>query len=213
MTMPLAGGRLRVLVAADHALFADTVRAALAKRGHQVVEGEDAPADVGLMMSDLDRWSLIDSAASTVARVDMPWLVLTSAPRGPAWGALLHSGADLVVPREHGLEQVCDLLVSVGSSRSALPASERAELQSAWKEAFERRHRMAGRLDRLSPREGEVLHLLYDGNSVAQIAEKLGISRSTVSRQLKTVQLKLEVTTKLAAVAAYSSARDEFGTG
>jgi RNA polymerase sigma factor (sigma-70 family) len=213
MAMPPAGGRLRVLVAADHALFADTVRAALEERGHQVVEGDRASADVGLMMNDLDRWSRIDSAAATVAGVGVPWLVLTSAPRGPAWGALLYAGADLVVPREHGLEQVCDLLVSLISCRSAMPEGERAELQAAWSEAFSRRHAMVGRLARLSPREGEVLHLLYDGRSVAQIAETLGVTRSTVSRQLKTVELKLEVTTKLAAVAAYSSARDEFGTG
>jgi hypothetical protein len=62
----------------------------------------------------------------------MPWLALTSAPRGPAWGALLAAGAELVLPVGIGLESLSELLESVGLRQRGTPADERAELEAAW---------------------------------------------------------------------------------
>jgi hypothetical protein len=142
--------RLRVLVASDQVLVADTVQVALTSQGHEVVVtrwSRDAralprrrppaggsPVDVGLLICELDRWSRLDVAASIVARIRMPWLTLTSAPRGPAWGALLAAGVELVLPVEVGLEPLSDLLESVGLRQLGTPADERTELEAAWQE-------------------------------------------------------------------------------
>jgi DNA-binding CsgD family transcriptional regulator len=54
---------------------------------------------------------------------------------------------------------------------------------------------------RLTPRELEILQLAARGNSAAQIAERLTISRSTVKTHFEHVYAKLEVPDRVAAVA------------
>jgi len=61
----------------------------------------------------------------------------------------------------------------------------------------------AALIERLSTREREILALLYDGVTVAEIAERTGVSEQTVRSQVKAVLRKLEVNSQLAAVAVY----------
>ena len=159
--------------------------------------------DVGLLICELDRWSRLDVAASIVARISVPWLALTSAPRGPAWGALLAAGVELVLPVEIGLEPLSDLLESVGLRKRATPADERTELEAAWEETKYHHRTVVERVGRLSPREREVLRLTYEGCSVAQIAEVLGVGSPTVRSWTRALLDKLEVPTELAAVATF----------
>ena len=217
-----------MLVASDQVLVADTVQVALTSQGHEVVVTRwsgDARAlprrrppaggsltDVGLLICELDRWSRLDVAASIVARISVPWLALTSAPRGPAWGALLAAGVELVLPVETGLEPLSDLLESVGLRKRATPADERTELEAAWEETRSHHRTVVERVGRLSPREREVLRLTYEGCSVAQIAEALGVATPTVRSWTGALLDKLEVPTELAAVATFRRSLDEFDT-
>jgi PAS domain S-box-containing protein len=66
---------------------------------------------------------------------------------------------------------------------------------------FLKRHRGELGSDRLTPRELELLQLAARGNSAAQIAELLTISRSTVKSHFEHVYAKLEVPSRVAAVA------------
>jgi DNA-binding NarL/FixJ family response regulator len=221
-------GRLRVLVVSDQVLVADTVQVALTSQGHEVVVirwSNDARAlprrrpqpggsrmDVGLLICELDRWSRLDVAVSIVARISVPWLALTSAPRGPAWGALLAAGVELVLPVETGLEPISDLLVSVGLRKRATPADERTELEAAWDETRSHHRMVVERVGMLSPPEREVLRLTYEGCSVAQIAEALGVASPTVRSWTRALLRKLEAPTELAAVATFRRSLDEFDT-
>jgi hypothetical protein len=143
--------RLRVLVACEHALIADTVRAALASGGHDVVAigwptVDEQPArgptpdarpglpQVGLLMCDLDELTTVHTAVSLVADVDVPWVVLTGSRRGAGWGALLEAGVEVVRGKDVRLEQISDLLVDVARHRVGTPARERDELTLAWRE-------------------------------------------------------------------------------
>jgi RNA polymerase sigma factor (sigma-70 family) len=211
--------RLRVLVASDQALIADAVRAALASRGHDAlvvrwpgdtrIPGPRRPApmtatmEVGLLLSDLDRWSRIRAAALVVERIEVPWVALTNAPRGAAWGGLLSAGARVVLPGSTRLEGIDDLLSSVLQRRVSTPADERAELESDWREMRERHDEVAERFARLTPREREVLQLMYAGASVARIAEMFEVAPATVRSQVKSVLRKLDVNSQLAAVAVF----------
>lgn len=218
-------GQLRVLVASDQALIAEAVRAALASRRHDALvirwpggppvavhrrPAADGATQVGLLLSDLDRWSRIRAAMLVVERIDVPWVALTTAPRGPAWGGLLAAGAEVVLPSTFGLDHISELLASAIQHEMTTPEEEREELETAWQEMRSRHDDVAERLARLTPREREVLRLMYAGSSVARIAEILEVAPATVRSQVKSVLRKLDVNTQLAAVAAFDDVLDVF---
>lgn len=63
------------------------------------------------------------------------------------------------------------------------------------------------RLRRLTPREAEVLELLADGKSTAEIAELLFLSVATVRNHIQNILRKLDVHSRLGAVAELRSGR------
>jgi len=226
MATPPAPERLRVLVASDQALIADAVRAALASRGHEALvvrwPGDiRVPAvrrrspkvpltEVGLLLSDLDRWSRIRAATLVVEQIRVPWVALTTSPRGPAWGGVLAAGARVVLPGTTRLDNISELLLSVVHGEIVTPDDERTELEAAWGEMRARHDEVAERVARLTPREREVLRLMYGGSSVAAIAEMLEVAPATVRSQVKSVLRKLDVNNQLAAVAAFDDVLDVF---
>jgi DNA-binding NarL/FixJ family response regulator len=210
-------GRLRVLVASDQVLLAESIQVALVSQGHdavvlawsgvasawpQQVRAEKPLLEVGLLICELDRWSRVEEAASVVASIGVPCLALTSAPRGAAWGALLAAGVDLVLHAEIGLESIGELLESVGLRQRATPADERAELEAAWAEA-KNHQRTVERVGMLSSREREVLRMTYEGCPVDQIAQVLGVGSLTVRNWTRKLLDKLEVPTEVDAVATF----------
>lgn len=220
MTTTQMSRLLGVAVASDQSLVTESVRAALGGRGFEVEalawpdQGEvplrrtDASFDVGLLISDLDRWPRVSSARALIASVAAPWVVLTSAPEGPRWGAVLEAGATLVVPATVGLADVTQMLPSVARGRTSAPSGQRLKHVAEWAELVVQRQVVTDRLRSLTKRERDVLRLLYAGESVASIAEMLGVSPATVRSQVKSVLRKLEVTSQLAAVAAVGDMLD-----
>ncbi len=205
-----------VVVAGEQSLVADAVRAALTTRGHAVRpvnwpvngvlaaprgDGTGGPADVGLLISDLDRWSRVCAADLVLRRIETRWVVITTAPRGAAWGAVLDAGALTVLPAATGLDETNRVLAAVASGQAGMAPAERAALRRIWSEAQQERQVVRERLRSLTPREREVLRMLYSGRPVTVIAERLGISPATVRSQVKSVLRKLEVNTQLGAVA------------
>jgi PAS domain S-box-containing protein len=82
-------------------------------------------------------------------------------------------------------ERLMRSLVSIGHELGQFLKRRQGELGSA----------------RLTPRELEILQLAARGNSAAQIAERLTISRSTVKTHFAHIYAKLEVPDRVAAVA------------
>lgn len=216
MTAP-AAGRLRVAVASDQALVLEAVRAALDAKDLNVTtlpwSGERVPIprrvgatrrfDVGLIISDLDKWSRVRGIASLMGNIRVPWVVLTGADRGPLWGAVLEFGARAVLPSDTSLRGVHSTLKSVIRGEAVPPSSESVALRAEWQELREQREGLQARVGTLTPREREVLRLLYAGDSVAGIATMFEVSPTTVRSQVKAVLRKLDVNSQLAAVAAF----------
>jgi two-component system nitrate/nitrite response regulator NarL len=208
------GPRWSVAVASEQALVADAVRASLASRDFRAstmrwpgeqwslrrAEAREEP-EVGLLISDLDRSSRLRAASLILERVQVPWIVLTAAPEGPMWGAALASGARIVLPSSTGFDEVCEAVVEVAGGRLATPADERDRLVALWSSLLERRDLLEQRLQSLTPRENEVLRLLYAGDPVSRIAQLLEVSPATVRSQVKSVLRKLDVNSQLGAVA------------
>ncbi len=162
----------------------------------------DLGADVGLLITDVDGWLRLRTARSLIARVPLPWVVLTAAPHGPLWGALLDAGARVVLPSSTGLRAVRRVLVGVSRGKVETFPPERELLLGLWGELLERRELICRRVESLTPREHEVLTMLYAGDPVGRIAQLLEVSPATVRSQVKAVRRKLQVKTQLGAVAA-----------
>jgi two-component system, NarL family, nitrate/nitrite response regulator NarL len=225
---PTQAHATRVAVVADHGLIAEAVRAALLGRGYEVVVGrwprlDDQPAapkqqsrrrrrslgpppDVALMLSDLDRIELVRAAQSLLEGLNVPWLVLTGAARGPAWGALYERGANLVESSHVRLDATCELLEGLAQGRLAQPGGRRRrELIQQWHAFARQRGELTARLETLTDREEEVLHQLHAGMTVRAIAQTDDVTESTVRSQVKAILRKLHLSSQIAAVAAYES--------
>jgi DNA-binding NarL/FixJ family response regulator len=218
---------MRVAVVADHGLIAEAVRAALLGRGYDVVvvrwplpEDQSAtlpqqrrrrrsigpPPDVALLLSDLDRIDLVRSAQSLVEGLNVPWLVLTGAHRGPVWGALYERGANLVESTHIRLNSTCDLLEDLAQGRLARSEGRRRrELIKVWHAFARQRSELTARLETLTEREEEVLQQLHAGMTVRAIAEADDVTESTVRSQVKAILRKLDLNSQIAAVAAYEA--------
>ena len=218
-TRPTATHRqdtLRVVVAADEALVAESVRFALSKRSYDSLvlrwpgPGAERPGrpsglhlDVGLLISELDRPTRIHTARQVVESQKVPWVVLTGAPRGPTWGAVLEKGATLILPTTTTLDELSVLLDDVAADPEATRTMRASALVRSWHELAHERDQTAGRIRTLTPHEEDVLTLLYVGASVRIISELSGTTIATVRGHVQSVLRKLGVNSQIAAVAAY----------
>jgi two-component system nitrate/nitrite response regulator NarL len=210
-----------VAIASDQPLVADVIAAALTGNGFECalqpwpnceelgLSEHDASAlvaprcDVALLVSDLDRIARIKSAVRLVVEVPAGWVVLTGAPRGPLWGALLDLGSVHVVAEETGLDEITDILTAVSQGAVLTTEAERLELVSSWLAVVHEHRAVLARLATMTPREAEVLRLLYAGTPVRMIAQQLEVAEATVRTQVKRVLRKLEVRSQIGAVAAF----------
>ena len=212
----------RVVVTSDQPLVAEAIDAALAGRGFDTVllrwpatsvpddqvgaamqRGGFTPPDVALLLSDFDRPDRVQGAIRLMSRLPVAWVVLAGAPRGPVWGRLLEVGAAVVAPISTTLDEVATTLVDVAAGRGGTRARDRRELTEAWHTLRAEQEDLAFRVASMTPRETDVLKLLYAGTPVRMIASQLEVSEATVRSQVKRVLRKLDVRSQLAAVAAY----------
>jgi DNA-binding NarL/FixJ family response regulator len=209
---------LRLVVASEHALVAESVRAALSGRASEVVaigwpdatSGTGWPAqatafDAGLLVSDLARWSRLRAVELLLTQVPTRWVVLTDAPRGAPWGLVAGGGAVAVLPTSTPLDDVAAALVAAAAGALAVDGREREQLVAEWRQLRASRADLGARVATLTGREREVLRMLYAGDSVGRIAELLEVSPATVRSQVKAVLRKLHVSSQLAAVAELST--------
>ena len=202
----------RVLVTSDQDLVSEAIAAALSDRGYVVTRWpwseatrSSTDAEVGLLLSDLERPPRTRRALAVLHATPLPWLVLTAAEHGPVWGGLLHEGARLVASSTTTLDELEPMLSRVAAGRGT-PVAERRRLVAEWHRLETEQADLAERIATMTPREREVLGYLYAGTPVRSIARRLHLSEATVRSQVQRVLRKLEVRTQLAAVAALSAA-------
>lgn len=207
---------VRVAIAAEQSLVGGAVQTALASRGFHTAlvhwPGGTVPAprqgeefDVGLLVCDLDRWQRVRASGVVLRGIALPWAVLTGAPAGPLWGAAYEHGATVVLPSTTVLDDVVGTLTALAHGGSVVPVRERQRMRAEWRRVRDGRKELQDRARSLTPREREVLLLLYEGAPILEIADLLEVSASTVRSQMKAIRRKLGVTSQLAAVAAYGA--------
>ncbi|GGU18546.1 hypothetical protein GCM10007979_16670 [Nocardioides albus] len=191
----------------------DAVRVALDERGITVTATAATDADpvalldgdpaTWLMVTDLDHWSHLDRVCALVGGVRLPGVVLTTAPRGGLWGALLEAGSVTVLAADADSDTIEGALRDAAENRPGHSPAETEGLLAQWHLMRDERDRMRRLVGSLTSREHEVLELLYEGVTVAEIAARFGVAQATVRSQVKAILRKFEVGSQLAAVAAY----------
>lgn len=128
-------------------------------------------------------------------------LVITGTSDLDRIAAAVANGAANWIIKSVNFDDIAHLAIEATHGRGGLPRSERAALVERHRDNRIHQQRTLTRLGRLSPREREVLDRLADGASPATIAADGYISMGTVRAHIRSILVKLEVNSQLAAVA------------
>jgi DNA-binding NarL/FixJ family response regulator len=131
-------------------------------------------------------------------------VVVLTADADPEVGArCLQAGAmGVLIKGQTTRAAMRDAVNDIGAERQT-PGSADGEAPTAEvRRERTRRLDLSKRLDRLTPRESDVLRLIGDGHSAAEIAEMSFVALATVRSQIRSVLAKVEVNSQIAVVAA-----------
>ncbi|MFC5994863.1 DNA-binding response regulator [Pseudonocardia hispaniensis] len=207
-----------VLVVDDHELVREALVAGLhAHRiaalgcGQTTVDGiarEAAAHPAGLVLLDLElgrgpRGTPLNGvdAIATLRAAGWSVLVVSAGRRPPQIAAAIAAGAIGLVPKSASFTT---LFQTVRRALAGLPVMTEQERQG-WLELDRRQRAEAERravlLARLTTRERLVLERLAEGHRAAEIAAEFVVSVTTVRSQIRSILVKLEVSSQLGAVA------------
>jgi DNA-binding NarL/FixJ family response regulator len=203
----------RVLIADDHPPTRAGVRVALEQAGFSICgEAWTANGAIEQAVREAPDVCLLDihmpgggiSAASVIStRVPGTSIVmLTVSQEDDDLFAALKAGADGYLLKTTDPERLPYALEGVLRGEAALPRSLVTRVLAEFRRRQQRRA-LPGRagLGKLTVRECEVLELLAEGHSTAEIANKLFISRATVRTHVASTLRKLRAPDRKAAVA------------
>ncbi len=203
----------RLLLVDDHRLLVETLQMSLRQAGFSVSTPPSASFDAvlaaaaamepTLVVLDLDLagdgygYDLIGPLRDLGAEV----LVLTGTTDRIDLARCLEAGALGIASKADGFDNVLDNIRRAAAGERVTPVTERAQLLadlSAHRRAAERR---LAPFEALSARERHVLRLIVEGQQAAAIAKSCYVSLATVRTQIRSILMKLEVTSQVAAVA------------
>lgn len=206
----------RVVIIDDHRLFAESLELALSLEGYDVrhLELPEERGSIATLRSlalranprtvllDLDLGRFGDGVhlITPLARAGANVVVLTSSVDTARWGECMRLGARKVLPKSGALQQA---ISTVRRLHQGLPVVTREELEDLLDASARDRKAhddLRRRLDRLTPRERQVLGALIEGRTVRTISNESVVSEATVRTQVKSILSKLEVSSQLAAV-------------
>ncbi len=203
----------RLLLVDDHRLLVETLQMSLGAAGFEAfispcntfdeVLAEAAAVRPTLVVLDLDLqgagygYDLIGPVRELGADV----LILTGTTDRMELARCLEAGALGIASKANGFTGVLDQVRRAADGETVTSITERTQLLSdllAHRRAAEKR--MAP-FEALSARERDVLHQIVDGQQAAAIAKASYVSLATVRTQIRSILLKLDVTSQVAAVA------------
>ncbi|MGZ4284253.1 MAG: response regulator [Solirubrobacteraceae bacterium] len=214
------GPEITVILGDDDAGTRAGARRALESAGVQVV-AEAASAQqavaaalqhkpaVCLLAVHMPGSGIVATAQITAALPDTKIVMLTGSDRDDDLFAAVRAGADGYLLKTTSAARLSKAIEGVLSGEAAIPRRLVARLLQDY------RSRGLGRILRLSgsdksvevtAREFEVMSLLREGESTAEIARDLHISEVTVRRHISTVEHKLEAPNRRTAVALMKTA-------
>ncbi len=194
----------RIVLFAEAGLFADglarslrTLGAGVEVRVASIRDGSDAVSQCALVIVDLDSIGDIQSTVEGLrSRTQAPIVALAHAQNGTLLDTAMRSGAVALLSKTcteaQLLEQVCSLMRDC----HAADASVSSSTKEAARRTVERETRPYG----LTPGEMDVLRLLREGLTNAQIARERGSKEGTVKIHLDKIYKKLGVQNRTQAI-------------
>jgi DNA-binding NarL/FixJ family response regulator len=199
---------LRVLVVDDHQMFAESVARILGDEADLEVVGvvgnaEDARAAAAATQPDvvLMDFGLPDLDGATTARLlrdanpSAQIVMLTGQIDDLVFASAIEAGCVGLVTKDKASSELLSAVRAAGAGELAIPPATLARLLPILRRDEQRA------LPQLTVREQEVLELLVEGAATATIAERLFVSPNTVRNHVQRILVKLEVHSKLEAVA------------
>lgn len=196
----------RVLIVEDHRVVAEGLAALI---NHQtdmqvvgnvgsVAESADAAAelnpDVVLLDFRLPDGTAPDAAAAIHdSRPAARMIFLTREDSDAARFAAVQSGASAFIHKSRAAAEVVGAIRDVARGKMLITPRTIATLLA-------KRRTIEQQLERLTPREKEVLRLMAEGHASREIAAELGISYTTVRTHIRGLGGKLAVHSKLEAI-------------
>jgi DNA-binding NarL/FixJ family response regulator len=205
---------IRIVIADDHRAFAEALAATMRMEDDlQVVaivyDGEsaievaiDKEPDVVLM--DLQMPGVDGIAATRRIKEKHPEtrVVILSATEGEHERArALDAGAEGYLSKERSVKEVTSSVRAVSQGEVLVSPEESRRILSHLRKRRARDLAERERVDRLTPRETQILQGLADGLSSDRLAGKLEISRNTLRTHVQNILFKLKVHSKVEALA------------
>jgi two-component system nitrate/nitrite response regulator NarL len=203
----------RLLLVDDHRLLVETLQFSLSQAGFTVsvatccsfdqVLAEAAEVRPTLVVLDLDLqgagygYDLIAPLRQLGAQV----MMLTGTVDRTELARCLEAGAVGIANKADGFAAVLDQIRRAADGETVMPVTLRTQLLTdlaAHRRADEKRK---APFEALSGKERDVLRQIVEGKQAAAIAKDSYVSLATVRTQIRSILLKLEVTSQVAAVA------------
>lgn len=214
--------RPRTVIVEDHALFAESLDIAMTMEGYDVrrvavpetaVSASQMVAAVlkqqpRIVLLDLDLGAFGDGSRiiNPIARAGANVVVVTASLDQARWGGCIYQGARKVMSKTRPLNEILAVVRRLSQGLPVMDIDEREGLLSLWQAQRRDTEEHRERLDRLTPRERQVLGSLMEGHQVKDIARASVVSEATVRTQVKAILAKLEVSSQISAVGLARSA-------
>jgi RNA polymerase sigma factor (sigma-70 family) len=196
----------RVLIVEDHQVVAEGLAALINDQADMKVIGsagsvQDSIAKAVELKPDLVLidFRLTDGTGADAAtairqlRPETKLIFLTREDSDAARIAALESGASGFIHKSRAAQEVVDAIRTVAQGATLFTPRTIAQLLNT-------RREVEAQLERLTPREKEVLRLMAEGTPSREIASRLGISYTTVRTHIRSLGSKLGVHSKLEAI-------------
>lgn len=200
---------IRILVADDHAMIRDGLRAAFSTREDLAIVGEAADGAEAVALAEslrpdvvvMDLHMPVLGGVAATRRIlevapEVRVLVLTMQAEDSAVVDALRAGARGYLLKDAGREEIERAIRTVAADGTVLGAAVSVALLMGGEA------RRVGPFPGLSPGERDVLELIAQGRSNEDIARALFLSEKTIRNRVSAVYLKLEVDGRSQAIVA-----------
>jgi two-component system nitrate/nitrite response regulator NarL len=205
---------LKVLIIDDHRLFREGLQSLLQRRNIDVVaavgDGNEGikiarDLDPDIILLDM-RMPIIDGISVLVQlkkrELNMPIVILTTSSNEQDLLEALKNGASGYLLKDMEPDALVTALRDINAGKTVV-APHLTSVLVRFIQGDTTTIEKQGPFSALTPREGEILKLIADGQGNKLIARNLGISDGTVKLHVKAVLRKLEVHSRVEAAVMY----------